>query len=173
MAQFNLNDYETVEERLKRFWADPLHSDARIISYNRTTPEDRARGYWVIETHLYLCGEDQATELPKTTGWAFEIEGGKGANAFAALENAETSSIGRCLANYSMSGNKRSSREEMAKVARNQVQPDIRDWLLEGEGLVESGDLNALRLLYTEAQAAKVNQETLDALKHLGYELRK
>lgn len=64
---------------------------------------------------------------PKATGLAFEIEGTAGANATAALENAETSAIGRALANAGYSGNKRTSREEMAKVNRasNPVPDDV------------------------------------------------
>jgi hypothetical protein len=60
---------------------------------------------------------------------AFEVDGGSGANKTAALENAETSSIGRGLANLGMSGDKRGNaqtrptREEMAKAQRG-VGPD-------------------------------------------------
>jgi hypothetical protein len=55
------------------------------------------------------------------TGLAFEVDGGMGANQTAALENAETSAIGRALANCGFSGNKRASREEMAKANRGNV----------------------------------------------------
>jgi hypothetical protein len=43
------------------------------------------------------------------------------ANKTSALENCETSAIGRALANMDMSGNKRTSREEMEKVSRGQT----------------------------------------------------
>lgn len=118
MANFNLADYETVEERLRRFWADEANSDARIVTLNHTTPADRSVGMWVIETRIYLSAADQQANLPKATGWAYELDGGKGANLTSALENCETSSIGRCLSNMNYSGNKRASREEMAKVAK-------------------------------------------------------
>ena len=153
MASFNLADYETVEERLKRFWADKANADARLVTVNHTTPEDREKGVWVVEARLYLCAADQEKDLPKTTGWAFEIDGQAGANKTSALENAETSSLGRCLANYLYSGNKRASREEMAKVARAEAAK--RDWLGEAEKLALSYDVDGLRLLYTEAVAAK------------------
>ena len=121
MAQFNLNDYETVEERLRRFWSSEFAEDARIVTVNHTTAQDRAVGTWVVEARLYLDQEDQARNLPKTTGWAFEVDGVGMANKTSALENAETSAIGRCLANYTFSGNKRVTREEMEKVARGQT----------------------------------------------------
>ena len=119
MAQtFNLNDYETVEERLRRFWADKKHADARIVTINHTTPADRAVSTWIIEARIYLSKEDQEANLPKATGWAFEVDGVGMTQRTAALETAETSAIGRCLANMNFSGNRRASREEMAKAQR-------------------------------------------------------
>jgi hypothetical protein len=166
MAQFNLNDYETVEERLRRFWSSEISKDARIITVNHTTPQDRAVGTWVVEARLYLDQEDQARNLPKTTGWAFEVDGVGMANKTSALENAETSAIGRCLANFTFSGNKRVTREEMEKVARGQT-PKLpsRDWLAESAELLTLKDLDGLRLLYSEAKTAKASSEVLDAIK--------
>jgi hypothetical protein len=166
MAQFNLNDYETVEERLRRFWSNPITQDARIVTVNHTTPQDRAVGTWVVEARLYLDQEDQARNLPKTTGWAFEVDGVGMANKTSALENAETSAIGRCLANYTFSGNKRVTREEMEKVARGQT-PKLptRDWLEEAGELAKAKDLDKLRLLYSEAKSAKAPAEVLDWVK--------
>jgi len=59
---------------------------------------------------------------PWTTGFAEETVSTRGVNSTSALENCETSAIGRALANagYAAKG-KRPSREEMAKV--NQAQP--------------------------------------------------
>lgn len=172
MAMFNLNDYETVEERLKRFWANEAHNDARLVTFNRTTPEDRTKGIWVIEARLYLTANDQAMDLPKTTGWAFEIDGGAGANKTSALENAETSSLGRCLANYSMSGNKRASREEMEKVQRETLQVKepivMRNWQAEIDALK---DRDAALQLFNEARTQKAGQKILDAIENKGKEI--
>jgi hypothetical protein len=38
MAHFNLNDYEPVEQRIKRFYKD--YKDGRIITDNITTAQD-------------------------------------------------------------------------------------------------------------------------------------
>jgi hypothetical protein len=122
MAQFNLDDYETVASRITRFYE--THPDGRIITENVTTDKDRAQGVWIVKTYIYLSVGDQAVNCPKSTGMAFEVDGGSGANKTAALENAETSSIGRGLANLGMSGDKRGNaqtrptREEMAKAQR-------------------------------------------------------
>lgn len=159
MAGFNLADYETVEERLRRFWADPVSADARIVSINHTTEEDRQRGQWVIETRLYLSADDQLNDTPKSTGWAFEIDGTGGANKTSALENAETSSIGRCLANFTFSGNKRASREEMQKVQRNLVG---RDWIAEASQLT---DVDTLRLLWQDARQGGADDSVLQVIK--------
>jgi len=161
MARFNLQDYETVQERLKRFLTD--FPDARIITENLTTPEDRQVQTWVFKTTIYLDEGSQANNLPKATGHAFEVDGQQGANMTSAMENAETSSLGRCLANFGYHGDKRSSREEMQKVERN-VTPKTRDWLAEASKL---SDVDALRLLWSEAKAAKATQKVLDQIKEL------
>jgi hypothetical protein len=164
MAQFNLNDYETVEERLRRFWAMEEHADARIETRNHTTPQDRASGTWVVEARIYLSVDDQEAECPKATGWAFEVDGQGMANKTSALENCETSAIGRALANMNLSGNKRVTREEMAKVQRG-VTPVGRDWLVEAEAL--GTNLDGLRLLYSEAKTAKAPAKTLEKIKEI------
>lgn len=122
MPRFNLEDYETVEERIKRFYSD--HPDGRIVSYELTSEEDRARKMWVIRAQVFANHEDQHANCPKASGFAFEIEGTAGANQTSSLENAETSAIGRALANAGYSGNKRASREEMQKVERGVPKPE-------------------------------------------------
>lgn len=113
VANFNLNDYETVEQRLKRFWKD--HPGGAIVTTNQTTPDDRTRKEWVVLAQVFF---DRADERAAGSGLAFEIDGSGMANKTSALENCETSAIGRALANCGYSGDKRASREEMAKVAR-------------------------------------------------------
>jgi hypothetical protein len=116
MANFNLADYETVEERIARFYKD--NPDGRIVTENLTTLQDRQVLTWVVKATVYLNNKEQGNTLAKATGLAFEIDGIGMANKTSALENAETSAIGRALANAGYSGNKRTSREEMEKVAR-------------------------------------------------------
>lgn len=157
--KFNLQDYETVESRIKK-WTEQ-NPDGRLVTELVTDPmlQEKPR-IWVVKSYAYLSAGDQANNLPKATGYAFEIDGTGGANATSALENAETSSLGRCLANLAMSGNKRASREEMEKVVR----AENRDWLAEASKLT---DVDALRLLWAEANASKAPQKTLDQIKEL------
>ena len=167
MPQFNLSDYETVEERIKRFYKD--NPDGRILTDNITTLQDRQVGTWVTKSYVYLTADDQAKGLPKATGLAFEIDSSKGPQATSALEVCETSSIGRALANANYSGNKRASRTEMEKVARGKtpVAP-AKDWLVMAGSM--EGDIDGLRLLYSEAKTANAPKETLDRIAEIANE---
>jgi len=164
MAAFNLQDYETVEARIKRFYE--AHPDGRIITEDLTTPQDRAVLTWRVKTTIYLTAEDQEKNLPKATGHAFEIDGQGMANKTSAWENAETSSIGRCLANMNLSGNRRATQTEMAKVASG-VTPS-RDWMAEAEALALVYDANGLRKLYSEAVAGRALPEIIEKIKAYG-----
>ena len=166
MANFDLNNYELGADRLKRFWSDPNNSDARIVTVNHTTPSDRAVSTWVMEARLYLSAGDQANDLPKTTGWAFEVDGGGGANKTSALENCESSAIFRMLANYIYPGAKeRPSREEMQKVERGVTPKPATDFLARLEKLT---DIEQIRLTYAQAKAAGAAKEVLDKIKVRG-----
>lgn len=160
MTRFNLEDYETVEERIKKFYeANP---DGRIITQNLTSVEDRSVSTWVVMASVFLTAGDQANNLPKATGFAFEIDGGMGANKTAALENAETSAIGRALANAGLSGNRRTTREEMEKVERGITPSPVRDWEAEA---VRIQDLEKLRELWNEAKRNNVSPAILSKIK--------
>ena len=105
---FNLEDYETVEERLVKFWKD--HPDGRIF----TTIIEHTLQRFIVQAAIYRTEVDAQAW---TTGFAEETVSTRGVNSTSALENCETSAIGRALANagYVTKG-KRPSREEMAKV---------------------------------------------------------
>jgi hypothetical protein len=109
---FNLADYETVEERLTKFWKD--HPDGQI----HTQLLEQSSGRFIVLASIFRT---EADARPWTTGLAEETVQGRGVNATSALENCETSAIGRALANagYATKG-KRASREEMAKVGKAQ-----------------------------------------------------
>jgi len=158
MPKFNLNDYETVEERIKRFYAE--YPDGRIVT-ELVHFDDVHPRTWVFRASVYLTAGDQAAELPKATGYASEIDGTGGANNGSACENSETSSIGRCLSNMSMSGNKRASRSEMEKV--NNLAD--RDWVAEADKIT---DVTGLRWLYAQAKGAGASDEQLERIEARG-----
>lgn len=112
---FNLEDYETVEERLVKFWKE--HPDGRIS----TTIIEHTLQRFIVSASIYRTEVDAQ---PWTTGFAEETVSTRGVNSTSALENCETSAIGRALANagYVTKG-KRPSREEMSKVKAAEPKP--------------------------------------------------
>jgi hypothetical protein len=117
---FNLADYETVEVRLEKFIKD--YPDFRISTELEVCEKDR----YIVKAYLFKDSQ-QSTAL--STGLAEEKVTDRGVNQTSALENCETSAIGRALANagYAAKG-KRPSREEMTKVvATKVVKPPVQD----------------------------------------------
>ena len=108
---FDLSKYETVEDRLGRFWID--HPQGRIATsiyfYDENKVVIRAEAYFDTAADMYPAG----------VGHAEEIRGASPVNKTSHVENCETSAIGRALANcnYAPKG-ARPSREEMEKVVQ-------------------------------------------------------
>jgi hypothetical protein len=107
---FNLADYEPVEVRLEKFIKD--YPDFRISTELEVIESSR----YVVKAYLYKNSTDT---VAWATGLAEETVTSRGVNQTSALENCETSAIGRALANagYAPKG-KRPSREEMTKVIK-------------------------------------------------------
>ena len=106
---WDLSNYETVEDRIDAFYKD--NQDGRILTELHTLSADK-----VIFKALVYVGE-----ILVATGFAYEKEGSTPVNKTSHIENAETSAIGRALANYNYAKKgARPSREEMQKVVRMQ-----------------------------------------------------
>jgi hypothetical protein len=117
---FNLADYEPVEVRLEKFIKD--HPSFRIATELEVVEASR----YIVKAYLY---KDASDGVAWATGYAEETVTSRGVNQTSALENCETSAIGRALANagYAPKG-KRPSREEMSKVvAQKPVKPAVAD----------------------------------------------
>ena len=110
---FNLADYEPVEVRLEKFIKD--YPTFRIATELELVEKDR----YIVKAYLYKVDSDV---IAWSTGYAEETVSSRGVNQTSALENCETSAIGRALANagYAPKG-KRPSREEMTKVVATKV----------------------------------------------------
>ena len=147
MAQFNLADYETVADRLKKFWAD--NPQGAIVTELIESPKDG--GEWVVKAYAYTDRNGAVA----STGLASEVPGKGMVNSSSPLENCETSAIGRCLANLNYATSKqRASREEMAKVARG-ARPTTDTTAKQRElmDLVDSATTkDELRVIYTQAK---------------------
>jgi len=110
---FNLADYETVESRLEKWWKD--YPDGRVATKIEQASDTR----YIVSAELFRT---EADAKAYATGLASENVSDRGVNSTSALENCETSAIGRALANagYAAKG-KRASREEMTKVVRSET----------------------------------------------------
>lgn len=125
---FNPDNYETVEERLVRWWA--AHPNAQIVTtmvhYDGKTVVFKAEG--IVDGRVIA------------TGYAEEVHGSSPVNKTSFVENCETSSVGRMIGNSPL-GTKpgaRPSRQEMQKVER------------QGGNVVQAG--SALAGIVTERQ---------------------
>ena len=125
---FNPDNYETVEERLVRWWA--AYPNAQIVTtmvhYDGKTVVFKAEG--IVDGRVIA------------SGYAEEVHGSSPVNKTSFVENCETSAIGRMIGNSPL-GTKpgaRPSRQEMQKVER------------QGGNVVQAG--SALAGIVTERQ---------------------
>jgi len=156
---FNLEDYETVEERLTKFWKE--YPDGRID----TSLVESTLQRFIVKAAIYRTEVDAQAW---TTGYAEETVSTRGVNSTSALENCETSAIGRALANagYASKG-KRPSREEMSKVKASEPRPfaeKLNDKIITP---VENDPwtVKAVAPAQTAADAVALVQEVLGATK--------
>lgn len=117
-GKFDLDSYETVELRLRRLYTK--FPEARVLTDLVFHDERR----FIIKAEIYLSTDDMS---PVATGYAEEIVGASPVNRTSALENGETSAIGRAISNSVLCldapEGKRPSQQEMEKVQRYASEP--------------------------------------------------
>lgn len=136
MSKFDLDNYETVDERIHKFWKMYPNGSITTDLFSETRADNRLE--WICKASI----KTNVNESVLVTGWATEYEG---ANKFAptnAPELAETSAIGRALANLGLSKvGERASKEEVAsarsKEAAPKTMPEKDPWL---QGMEILGD---------------------------------
>ena len=110
---FDLSNYETVDERLHKWWKE--FPDGRL----ETEVVEASNTRFIVICRLFRTEVDLK---PYATGIASETVSDRGVNANFALPNCETSAIGRAISNAGLSAKgKRPSREEMASVNKFQA----------------------------------------------------
>jgi hypothetical protein len=117
---FNLSEYETVDSRIHQFYES--FKDGRIVTEMELI--DIEKGHCVFKAYIY---KDSVRTMPDSTGYADGFRKDRGVDAQFWINNAETSSIGRALANLGLSAKgKRASAEEMAQVnAVKSIKPKV------------------------------------------------
>ena len=123
MARFNLDDYIDVAERIEQFYEKYPNGKITTQLLN-VAGWNGKQTQFIVQAFLY----DEKGVL-MATGLAEESLGGSGANLTAALENAETSAIGRSTSNLNFATTKtgkrqRATRQEMEKVVRASLSPE-------------------------------------------------
>lgn len=113
--RFDPNQYTEVKDRIK--WYKEDNPDFRIETQLLSWTENHDSV--IVKAYVYKNREDQEARTPHGTGIAEELRDAGFVNKTSHIENAETSAIGRALANIDYSGSdKRPSKEEMDKVER-------------------------------------------------------
>ena len=156
MAHFNLNEYQTVQERIDLFWS--TYPDGRLnLELVSMTPEQV-----VFKAEVYLQKDDL---YPAAVDFAEERLGSSPVNKTSFVENCATSAYGRAISalggKFSPKG-KRPSQQEMSKVQRLSSPEPARNW---NAALDNINDIEGLRSLYNEAKQGKAAAAILEAIK--------
>ena len=167
---FDLSNYETVEQRLVRFWA--AYPNGRVYTSMMNYTGDAC----VFYAELYADKEDK---VPVATGYAEEVKSDRGVNATSFVENCETSAIGRAIANCPLqapASGPRPSRNEMQKVERLTTPPKPQVHTPSGafatpkqigyiKKLAKDGGYDDLRLLELIQRELNSDEAVLELLK--------
>lgn len=155
-------DYEPVEARIHKFWAE--HPDGRIHTEIVLINETEI----VIKASVYADRDDPR---PVAIDFAQETRNSSPVNKLSFVENCATSAIGRALATYAYSPKgKRPSREEMEKVQRGTMH-NMRDWELELMGLMAAKDVDGLRALRKDAVRSLQPKEFIAKIDDAGKQI--
>lgn len=145
-----VKDYETVATRIDKFYKDYPNGRISTILFHFTEE------FYIVRAEVY---RDINDDVFAASGLAEEYVAEKGVNEKSALENCETSAIGRALANlnYATKNVERPSHEEMNKnprprpkqIAANKPKPvatdeQIANWKLE---LAAAADQESLKII--------------------------
>lgn len=164
MANFDLDKYVTVAERLQQFWAD--HPGGAICTRVEVSTDQVVR----VRAEVFRDINDRR---PASTGTASERPGDGFVNRTSAIENCETSSVGRALAlmGYSVDRGVASREEvEQAQAAnkeldrRQEIKAELRraveDWMEIG-GLEFSNLQEASRVYMKDELGIEIEGDAL------------
>lgn len=128
--------YLTVARRIQDFRND--HPDWTVLTEVLSADEDRV----VVQAKIL----DENGRV-RSVGHAEEERGSSNINKTSALENAETSAVGRCLALFTYAGSEIASADEVANAMKQQAEKEFH------------GKINALQ------EAVRRNTDALDQFR--------
>ena len=131
-------EYRTVAERVADF------RDAENFSASYSIITEIISAGEVVQMKASILNEEGRT---LATGFAEEVRGSTNINKTSALENCETSAIGRALANFGLSGTEYASANEVMNAIAKQVEMDAKE--------------KAVAFYKAHAEAVKANWESL------------
>jgi hypothetical protein len=147
-----LDDYVDVHVRLQKFWEK--FPNGRIYTEIFKWTDDGIIG---VRAEVY---RDIADEKPAGTGHAYEREGSNQVNKTSALENCETSAVGRALANAGFEIKKSiASRQEVENAIHQQEQLNKQE-----QPKVKRADKSQYASIKTAVKAVGMNEDTFYAL---------
>jgi hypothetical protein len=162
-----LDNYEPVADRISKFWDKypngRLHTE--IVLINETEI--------VIKASAFTDREDTR---PAAIDFAQETRGSSNINKQSFIENCSTSALGRVLATLNFQPKRdgkaiRPSREEMKAVSKTAVD-QTKDFLSRATVMALGGNLELLRDIYKEAQAAGIAAGDLKKIADLASSLK-
>ena len=162
-----LDNYEPVADRISKFWdkypQGRLHTE--IVLINETEIVIKASAF-----------TDRDDPRPAAIDFAQETRGSSNINKQSFIENCSTSALGRVLATLNFQPKRdgkavRPSREEMKAVSKASVN-ETKDFLSRATVMALGGNLDLLRDIYKEAQAAGIDAEDLKKIADLAASLK-
>jgi hypothetical protein len=162
-----LDNYEPVADRISKFWAmyplGRLHTE--IVLINETEIVIKASAF-----------TDRDDPRPAAIDFAQETRGSSNINKQSFIENCSTSALGRVLATLNFQPKRdgkavRPSREEMKAVSKASVN-ETKDFLSRATVMALGGNLELLRDIYKEAQAAGIDADDLKKIADLAASLK-
>jgi hypothetical protein len=162
-----LDNYEPVADRISKFWdkypQGRLHTE--IVLINETEIVIKASAF-----------TDRDDPRPAAIDFAQETRGSSNINKQSFIENCSTSALGRVLATLNFQPKRdgkavRPSREEMKAVSKASTE-QTKDFLSRATVMALGGNLELLRDIYKEAQAAGIDAEDLKKIADLAASLK-
>lgn len=162
IVEIHGKQYKTVACRVNEFRQSELYSGFSIQTEIISTDADH-----VVMTAKIIDGDNRLI----ATGHAEEKRGSSSINKTSALENCETSAIGRALANIGLAGEEFASADEVANAISQQKQQEIIEWIVKHNNCVRM-HLNSIMMIKDYISAGNLSA-ACEAWEEMGHDVHK